>query len=139
MMNLEQFDKAFEEAEATTNATVDLPAGKYVCNIIDPEIFESKDGRVYLKLKLKVAEGDLKGQAAQKMYSLDNPERFRFLKGDLFAMGLAVNKVSALPGLLPKINGLLMNVSVVQKDKYTNYYLNNIAKTATTPEGGVPF
>jgi len=136
---LEQFDQSFNEAEATTNATTDLPAGTYTCRVEDPEIFESKQGRLFLKFKLKVTEGELKGQAASKLYSLDNPERFRFLKGDLIAMGLCIQKMSDLPKNIGKIDGITVTVNVVHKDKYVNYYINGIAKSAPTATGDVPF
>ena len=143
MSNLTAMDQAFADSPAQSNSNSELPVGKYVCVTSDPEVFESKEGRSFFKFKLTVTEGDFKGISISKLYPLDAPERFRFLKGDLITLGIMIGKLSDLesPDVLKKFVGIHVDVSAVAgKDtKYTNYYINSKAKPAAGSTGSVPF
>lgn len=121
---LAQFDKIFSETPATTNTQAELPEGKYTMKVSDVEIFTSKDDRDYFKVSLTVDEGEFKGVTVSKLYGLDVPEKFRFLKGDLVTCGLLLQRLSELPKAMSKIVGVRLSVQVKKNGQYTNYWLN---------------
>ena len=136
---LAHFDEVFDEAPAATNASVDLPEGKYTMKLADTEIFDSRAGRPFFKMVLEVSDGDMKGVQVSKLHSLDDPERFRFLKGDLVTCGLVLSKLSDLPAKMREIHGIHLNVQAKKKDQYTNYYINGRVHLAPDADGDVPF
>lgn len=121
---LAQFDSAFESAEVTTNATIDLPEGKYEAKVTGTEIFESGDGRNFFRINMEVANGEMKGTKFSKLHGLDNPERFKYLKGDLTVCGLMLGKLSELPAQMNRIHGVKLRVQCKKNGQYTNYYIN---------------
>jgi len=135
---LGQFDGAFETSEVSSNANIELPEGKYDAEIIDTEIFESKEGRMFLRINLKVVRGDLAGTKFTKLHSLDNPDRFKFLKGDLAVCGLMLGKLSELPDKMKEIHGVHVYVQAKLNGKYVNYYING-RLTARKNTEDVPF
>lgn len=124
-MNLNQFDEAFGGAENTAKETGELPSGKYIAKVIDTEVFESKGGRPIFKIVLEVVDGEYKGAKVTKIHGLDNPERFKYLKGDLTTCGLFLTKISELPAKHEKIRGITLNMTAKQNGEYVNYYLNS--------------
>ncbi len=139
---LEQFDKQFEAAESTTSGQTDLPEGKYRMTVSDVEIFTAKEKQTnWFKIILTVSDGDHKGTEISKLHSLDNPERFKFLKGDLATLGLHITKLSALPTEMKKVLGVQVNVQAKKKGEYTNYFINGRYTPTSESEqkGDVPF
>jgi len=121
---LAQFDSAFESAEVSTNATIDLPEGKYEAKVTGTEIFESGDGRHFFRINMEVCAGEMKGTKFSKLHGLDNPERFKYLKGDLTVCGLMLGNLSELPTQMNKIHGTHLRVQCKKNGQYTNYYIN---------------
>jgi hypothetical protein len=142
-MDLERFDKNYEDAPTVSSSSTDLPEGKYVAKIVDTDVFEAKDtGIPYFKIVMEVAEGDLKGSKTQKIHRLDDPERFKYLKTDLQVCGLYLSKISELPRVHEKMRGILVNIQTKKKDKYTNHYINaqtTTERAAASTDEKVPF
>ena len=138
---LSQFDNQFEGAEVKTNSQVELPDGKYVMKVSNVEVFQAKSsGRPTFRVDLLVLDGDYKGTSVSKVYMLDAPDRFPFLKGDLLACGLLLTKISELPRQCEKIMGAVVDVQAKRNDKYINYYINGKARPSTPAKSGdVPF
>jgi hypothetical protein len=139
MNELKGMDKQFENAEAQGGYQADLPPGDYVAELTEAEIFRSKSERLFLKMKFKVAEGDMTGAMFTKLHSLDAPERFGFLKTDLLVCGVAIAKLSELPDRLKFMKDIKLKVGVVKNGQYTNYYLNGRVNTNTDTDDQVPF
>lgn len=140
---LQQFDAQYEQSESSSSGTTDLPEGKYVMKLVDSDVFRSKEGRPYFKMVLQVNEGELKGTNVTKLFSLDDPARFKFLKGDLITCGLMLTKISDLPTNHEKIRGKVLNVTAKKNGQYTNYFINGVAHPNAGIAGGkadsVPF
>jgi hypothetical protein len=138
LSRLQQFDNDYEKAPAE-GAKIELPPGRYVMNVVKGEVFESKEGRLFLRLDLGVMEGDMSGVIVSKLFTLDDPSRLSWLKKDMFTLGIMVQKLSELPAALSKITDQALMVEVKQNGKYTNYYING--KAAPKADGGkdVPF
>ena len=142
MDTLKQFDGQYEASESSNTGTTEIPEGKYVMKVVDTDVFSSKnENRPYFKLALQVVEGDQKGANVSKIYSLDDPARFKFLKGDLIVCGLMLTKLSDLPTNHEKIRGRVLNVQAKKNGAYTNYFINGAAHPNATAEGNsnVPF
>jgi hypothetical protein len=136
-MDLTQFDNAYEQASAE-GARADLPEGDYDMTFVDFTFKTSKEDRPLLFLNFQVNDGECKGVCISKIFQLDNPERFGFLKKDMVTMGVMVQKVSQLPEALEKTKGIGLRVHAKQNGKYTNYYINGrsipkVANDDTTP------
>lgn len=136
---LAEMDNAFEQAEVKpaskfAEASV-LPEGRYNCEISMASMFESKDGRTFFKITFRPIEGECKDMFAEKIYSLDNPERMAFLKQDLVALGHGIQKLSQLPSIVDALRGVQQKVQVKKKGEYTNYYFNG--KPAPVPSADV--
>lgn len=141
-MDLSHLDEQYEKAEAG-NKSRDLPAGDYIVQLTEAKVAESKEGRPYLRLSFTVVEGDLSGQKFSKIHNLDNPERFKYLKEDLYVLGVT-GKLSDLEKNLSKATTKPLRVSCRVKqynDKaYTNYYINGVVSGASEQaQDNVPF
>lgn len=142
-MNLSHLDEQYEKAEAGSKSR-DLPAGDYVCQLCEAVVQESKDGRPYLRLSFMVVEGDLSGQRFSKIHSLDNPERFKYLKEDLYVLGVT-GKLSELEKNICKATQSPLRVSCRKKQygdkEYTNYYVNGVVTSGdlAPAQDSVPF
>lgn len=136
-MDLNKFDNAF--ADTPSDSVGSLPDGKYTAKISDTSVFESKDGRAYFKIVFTVTDGEFKGTNVQKLHSLDNPERFKFLKNDLINMGLHLQKLSDLPKAHERSRGIAVSIQAKTKDGYSNIYLNGRATPEAPKDSNVPF
>lgn len=142
-MDLKHLDEQYEKAE-TVSKSFDLPEGDYIAQLTGAECKESKDGRPYLRLSFTVVEGDHSGQKFSKLHNLDNPERFKFLKEDLFVLGVT-GKLSDLEKNLANATAAPLRVSCRKKDYngkvYTNYYINGVVgdNAESSKQDSVPF
>ncbi len=139
-MDLSHLDKAYSETAIESKGKNDLPEGRYEMTVDDVLVFESKDGgRPFLKITLRVASGELTGSKIDKLYALDNPERFKWLKGDLAMCGL-ICKLSEIGTEGAKIVGVRLQVQAKKNGDYVNYYINGRANSAPVAHSGnVPF
>jgi hypothetical protein len=141
---LSQFDGQYEAAVAPEGGQkADLPEGKYQTTCEGGEAFEAKTtGRLYLKIAFCVMDGPMKGSSAVKLYALDDPEKFGFLKKDLLNLGIGITKLSELEDALPKLRGIEQSVTAKKsKDgQFTNYWLNGRPTPVSTSDGSdIPF
>ena len=128
MDTLKQFDGQYEASEASSSGSTDVPEGKYTMKVVDTDVFSSKsENRPYFKIALQVTDGEFKGSTINKIYSLDDPARFKFLKGDLIVCGLMLTRISDLPANHEKIRGRVLNVQAKKNGQYTNYFINGAA------------
>jgi hypothetical protein len=138
-MDLSKFDAQFGSADVKSNSQIELPEGKFRMKVSNCELFESKESqRPFFKIELTVVEGDHKGVEITKLYSLDTPERFPYLKGDLATCGLLLTKLSDLQGNMAKIKGVTVNVQCKHKDNYVNYYINGRFSATEAAPGSDP-
>jgi hypothetical protein len=142
-MNLSHLDQAWEETPVTPSKgsgnETPLPPGKYLCHVDSADVFESKDGRPFLKILMVVDEGDHKGQMFTKLYKLDDVERMKFIKQDLDRLGFHIQKISQISEILVKLQNVQQNVAAVQKGEYTNYYFNGKPSVKQQTNENVPF
>ncbi len=136
-MDFSAFDKDFEAAETGGNKNTDLPEGKYEATLVNAEAFIAKESQVpYLKLVLRV-EGH---EDVSKLYKLDDPSKYKWLKGDLATCGVMITKLSQLEEMLPKAFGVKLNIQAKKNGAYTNYYINGrVGAVGAEPKPDVPF
>jgi hypothetical protein len=102
------------------------------------DTFTRKDkSRIFLKAELKIAnDREYDGQVMEKVWELDNPDRFGYLKSDLRTMGLNPDDEDfSFGNLLTELEQVLdvpLMVAVVTADRmnektgeyYRNIYIN---------------
>ena len=147
---------AFNEAPADTGSLFELPPdGEYQASVYEFDFFEGGDPKqAYLKIVCVVEHDETYTGRRCDLgpYSLEDAERFRFLKADLRRLG-AEPETYALTDLLPGsefLKGLLdtpVEIKVVTRDKvnpktgevYRNVWLQKrLGAPGSAAEGFTP-
>ena len=120
-------EKAFSEAPATTGGGV-LDDGKYSAIVTRSLIYEAGWGELQWELELSTTDGSIR-----KWHSLEDSERFTYLKGDLKKLGYE-KPLRDLQKHVSDFVGTVCTIQVVTKrgDKrdFTNVYINRVADPA---------
>jgi hypothetical protein len=109
---LRQFDDEWNQAEPPKSEYDPLPDNKYQVNIERAYIETSDEMKVFLKWELRVLTGEYQKRLIFKQNSLDNPERFGWLKGELTKVGFELKQLSDLEELLPHLLDRVMEVNL---------------------------
>jgi len=126
---LSQLNDEWGKAEAPKTDYSPLPDGQYVVVVDEARIDESDDGRLFLKLGLKVVEGNYINHLISKRNSLDDSSRFGYLKADFGKIGLELTNISDLEDFLPNLLDRVIEVRLKttkpndQGKTYQNCYI----------------
>jgi hypothetical protein len=126
-------DRLAQGNQAWTDAPVggfkNVPPGHYTFLLEEAVIFESKKSQeLMLRVKWTVAEGEHKGESATEFFSLENEERYSFLKERIESLGYQVpdNKqdIEELVADLNRQPPVVVATVKVTKAKDGNEYTN---------------
>ena len=129
------------------NSFDDLPDGKYACRIDRVEVKPSKtSGRLQLVWEFVVEEGDYEGRRIWKYSGLENAENLKFLKNELWRIGLQLQLISQIEEHLTELLDLIVEVQIKTKKKgdqeFRNVYVNkrlDVSGTDDFKPDDVPF
>jgi hypothetical protein len=144
---LEAFDEEFRDAKPDTQERSEVPDGTYQVNIENLAIRKSKtDGKTLVKWMLRVISGPQKKRVIWRNNSIATPDNRKFLKGDLLAAGLNLEKLSDLPARLHELLDMKLEVKKVTTTKagkvYSNVYIQkriDVTVPAEKNDEEVPF
>lgn len=127
--------------ETAAGGGVQLPDGIYVLRINSAAIGKSQSsGRLQVAVNLTVVIGDHAGKTFTNYQGLDNEKSIGFFKDFMKRLEFAIpDKVSELPGVLPRMVGVTAEAQIKNKDGFLNIYWRKrvvIDPTATQPAGG---
>ena len=141
LTKLEQFDGDWDKAKVKAHKTGDfekLPAGEYVAKVEKAYWKDSKAGLPMLSLGLIVQDGEFKGRYIWKNSVIRNAQSLQFLKSDLHAMGLKMEKISTFDPVI--MLDLVLDLKLVHKGDFENVYVNGVHKVdplADIPEANI--
>lgn len=130
---LKQFDNDWVGVKVKENEYANLPDGKYQVRVDVARIEENKEySSLNLMWELVVVGGQYENRRIFKRNGLDNPERFEWLKTDLFRAGISLDRLSeiedALPGLLDRVLEVQLKTGKPNAEgkTYQNCYINKL-------------
>jgi hypothetical protein len=144
-MSLSQFDDAYKSAASNPDSgtnTSEVPHGEYLVDVSSVELSE-KDGKDFLKWKLRVIDGPFAGRTIRKT-SIITENSIKYVYTDIKMCNLNIEKISSLevPGVLERMFGQRLKIKkVAGKDsQYANVYFNeNIGLEPTDNIETLPF
>ena len=123
----DELEKAFGEAPAASGGGV-LADGKYTAVVSRSIIYEAEWDELQWELEFSTTEG-----SARKWHSLEDAERFTYVKGDLEKLGYE-GSLRDLQKHIGDFVGRVCHIQVTTKrgDKrdFTNVYINNVLDSA---------
>ena len=128
---LAEFDEAWEEAPEGS-VYDNLPDGKYQANIEEVRFENAKtSGRLQLAWVLEVlSPRDYLGRKIFHYRGLDNSDTVGWMKKEIFACGLKVDKISELPDMLPNLLDRVIEVTLKtkksDKGEFQNCFINKL-------------
>jgi hypothetical protein len=138
-VNLEQWDKTFEEAPIEPR-NENLPDGHYQVRVDRVELVRTKSGKDALKWQFVVVNGDYAERKTWKYSMMESTDNIKFLKNDLFTVGLQdLQKLSDLPGRLDDLLDVIIEITLKTKNDMQNTYLNKRIETTDPQATGMPF
>lgn len=140
---LKALDGVYEKTPAGSGSgDAAVPDGIYTAEVVEAECFDTKEGRPCLRIRFQIVEDALSGAIVSIIHGIDKPERFKFMKKDLFCLGIHA-KPSELAGVIGQAVGKVCEIAVRNKDyngkNYVNVYLNGVVREGTAPLDSVPF
>jgi hypothetical protein len=124
-LDLAQFDDDFATAEVEDKDYDSVPDGKYQVNVDRVEITRSQtSGNPMLKWTLRIIAPACKGRLLWRNNVMATKENIKWLKQDLFACGLQLQKLSDLPGHLESLLNVKLEVTKRTRGENENIYFN---------------
>lgn len=123
--DLSQYDDDFASAEVEDRAFDCIPDGKYQVYIEKVELAKTKKTDVpMLKWTLRILAPQGAGRLLWRNNVIGSKENVKWLKADLQAAGLKLDKLSDLPMSLDKLIGVTLEVTKRTKGDNENIYIN---------------
>lgn len=123
-MNLSQFDEAWKNADVTDDNRSEIPDGKYLCRVEEVELKVSKAGKDMLAHRLLILDGKYKGRKLFKNSLITSEENVKYLKKDLYTLGIQLERLSDLPNHLNSLLDIEVQVTVKTKGEYQNVWFD---------------
>lgn len=129
---LEAFEDAWQEAPADGGGWDNLPDGKYQVRIEGVRFENAKSsGRLQLAWVFNVESGSYEGRKIFHYRGLDREESVGWMKKEIYACGLEVERVSDLPDMLPELLDRIVEVTLKTKrgsngEDYQNCFINKL-------------
>lgn len=122
--NYSQHDADYSAPENAPTQPLDPPpVGKYVCQIVSAVVkMNDKSGYPELKIAAKILTGEHAGKMTFPSASYA-PDLIKWLRQMVERLGY-FGPGSGIPDAAPGFVGAKVEVAVVQKERFTNYYLN---------------
>ena len=130
---LSQYDREWQAAKVKENDFAPIPDGKYQAKVDIARIDENEqNGSIFLYWEMEIITGPYEGRKIFKRNGLDNPERFDWLKTDLFRAGISLEYLSQLENSLPDLLDRVLEINLktgkpnAEGKKYQNCYINKL-------------
>lgn len=124
-LDLSQFDDDFATAEVEEKDFDAVPDGKYQVMVDRVEIAKSQtSGNPMLKWGLKIIGPSCKGRFLWRNNVMATKENIKWLKQDLYACGLQIEKLSELPSHLESLLNVTLEVTKRTRGENENIYFN---------------
>lgn len=131
--DLSQYDEDYASAPVESRDSENVPDGKYQVTVHKVELARSKTSDTpMLKWQLKIIAPAHIGRMIFRNNMMGSAENIKWLKQDLYACGLALDKLSELPNHLYELLDVALEVTVKTKGEYTNVFLNKRIQTDDT-------
>jgi Protein of unknown function (DUF669) len=137
-IDLSQFDEAFAAAPAVDD---EIPDGSYDAAVDRVELTRSQtSGNPMLKWTLRLLDPGYEGRLVWRNNVLASEENVKWLKADLKKCGLALEKLSELPGRLNELLDVKLSIRKKTNGDFTNIYVNRrLRDDELSPAAGTPF
>ena len=140
---LRRFDRKFERAQVPQRAAFDeVPDGRYDVCVEDVELGQSKAGNPLIKWTLRITgPNQINRRLFKRRAITDNT--LAYLKEELSACGVSLDRISDLPNQLSRLRGLELPVVKVSKNGDSNIYFRtgkrNYAPSMQGVDDDTPF
>jgi len=142
---LYDLDEAFQTAPEPEEFT-EIPDGTYQAQIVGLDFFRGQTGTRFMKWRFMVGSGVHKGKTIAKLVSLKNDkDRMEWVKKEIRAAGINVDKLSEIPPIINDILGSWIELQAKTKEggdgvPYQNFYINKpVQPLDLDPFEGAPF
>jgi hypothetical protein len=123
--DLSEFDDEYASAEVEERDFEPIPDGKFQVQIDRIELTTAKSsGAIMLKWTLKILGPTHEGRLLWRNNVMATQENIKWLKSDLFACGLELEKLSDLPDNLEKLLDVKLEITKRTRGDNENIYLN---------------
>jgi hypothetical protein len=132
---LSQFDEEYASAEVEERDFEDIPDGKFQVQVDRVEMTHAKtSGNPMLKWSLKILGPTHQGRFLWRNNMLVSAENIKWLKGDLLACGLELEKLSELPANLEKLLDVKLEITKRTYGDNESVYFNRRIVTDDIPD-----
>jgi hypothetical protein len=133
--SLLDLQNAWEETEpATVGEFAVPPVGKHQVRISSAEIIDTKNGRC-IRWEMKGLSKEVKGETYSRLSGIEEPVNISYVKSDLMRLNIAVpSKIKNIQKALDRAEGLTIEITVKEKDGYTNIYFNRVLQSVGAEE-----
>jgi len=123
--DLSEFDEEYASAEVEERSFEAIPDGKYQVQVDRLEMAHAKtSGNPMLKWSLKILGPSHQGRLLWRNNVMASAENIKWLKADLFACGLELEKLSDLPANLEKLLDVKLEITKRTRGENENIYFN---------------
>lgn len=122
--DLSEFDDGFSETTVEDREFGEVPDGKYQIRVEQAELTRAHtSGSPMLKWTLKILAPNFIGRLLWRNNVITD-DNLKWLKTDLHACGLELDKLSELPSRLHELQGVTLEVTKRTKGNNQNIFLN---------------
>ncbi len=107
-----------------------LPDDNYIVRIVDAVVEEAKSSqRLQIRWNMNVIDGEFSNKKLVKFDGLEDSDNLDWLQGSLEALELDIpDNLEDIGEVLEDAAGLAVDVTVRNKDEYSNVYFNELAE-----------
>jgi hypothetical protein len=139
-LDLARFDRDFADAPLEERTFDTIPDGKYEVNVDRVELTTAKSsGQPMLRWSLRILGPRCENRLLWRNNMLATRENIRWLKNDLHACGLDLQRLSDLPANLERLLDVKLEVTKRSKGDSENIYFNRrvvLASSASAAGAG---
>ena len=140
-VDLAEFDDEYVQNEVNEESFESVPDGKYQVSVDQVELTRTQKGDPMLKWTLKILGPTHAGRKLWRNNVMATPENRSWLKKDLYAVGLKLERLSELPANLDRLLDIRMEVTKKTRRgddgrDYESVFINKRIKTADEAQGG---
>lgn len=134
---------SFEQEWNSIGSKIEPPRGSYKVEIVEGDgryAWESKDGRKFAKVYLKILNGELAGTQFEHFMNLQPPGIAEMNKNALLGYGLSgtIKSVEDLGDRIADLRGRTADVGVSYKDGYMNVNVHGSRNKPGEDNGDIP-
>lgn len=129
--DLAQFDDVYEGADVSDGGFEPVPDGTYQARVEAVELTRTQKGNPKLKWTLEIVGPTHQGRLLWRHNQLGSDENVRWLKKDLWACDVKLERTSELPANMGRLLDIHLEVVKKTRGEYDSVYIN---KRIRTPE-----